>query len=363
MKALKTWLQNKDNKVHAAGVLVLAIIALGLALWVIKNPRAAKYELVSKTGSPKIIFVEYGEPANEKDYVKYFELKRNGHVTEDLSNYSVNVEAINHELVSFQLTQAQLELAKGNKKENLTFSDEQKKIINEKSNYKIDVFDKETKLAGVVITVLVIDTKAPEIEAVGYLETEVGTPINFSEVIKASDPIDGAIEVSVEGDVNFDLARTTDLKAVAIDKHGNKTESKFKLIVKEKEVAASTAEPESNTSSNTASSNSSTPGRATTHSNPSSSNSSQSGSSSNNVIVPSSPKPSEPVKPVEPTKPAEPSKPSEPEEDIPSGMLLYKDYGNFNACAAVIDEVSDRYIREWQNSICFSDGTLYYRPN
>lgn len=195
----------------------------------------------------------------------------------------------------------------------------------------------------------VVDTNDPIIENVNDQEIIEGE--DFIHDFKAHDIIDGELEVTIEGEYDVTTPGTYDLKAVASDKNNNKTAVDFKLIVTEKEVAVV---EELNTTLPNTGSNSETSTNKGTNSNTGSNNSGNS-SSGTKPVTPTKPvEPTKPVKPVEPTKPTEPNKGN-------GDWLEYKDYGSYEGCNAVLDEVSRSKVREWKQSMCDKDGTLVYK--
>lgn len=81
------------------------------------------------------------------------------------------------------------------------------------------------------------DTQIPEISGVKDIELELGEKPDFSH-ISAKDPVDGALDIVIEGEdsLDIDTEGTYDLIAVAVDKNNNKTSKDFKVVVKEKEI-------------------------------------------------------------------------------------------------------------------------------
>ena len=78
-----------------------------------------------------------------------------------------------------------------------------------------------------------IDEIAPTIKYKKTLSTTVGKKINLLKKVKATDNIDEKVEVSVEGDYDFNKVGTYKLKYVAVDSSNNRTEKDFTLKVKE----------------------------------------------------------------------------------------------------------------------------------
>lgn len=78
----------------------------------------------------------------------------------------------------------------------------------------------------------VVDTVVPIINGVQEMEVKFATQANF-EHIEASDPIDGALEVKIEGEYDIKKAGTYELSAQATDRHGNVSQEIFTLKVQE----------------------------------------------------------------------------------------------------------------------------------
>ena len=107
----------------------------------------------------------------------------------------------------------------------------------------------------------VADSQAPTITGIKDLEVVANESIKFDH-LKAHDPVDGEVEVVIQGLDQLDLseANTYTLTAVAVDKNKNKTEEKFKVTV----INEETEPNENNTHTSQGTHNS--PGNETTNS-------------------------------------------------------------------------------------------------
>lgn len=207
------------------------------------------------------------------------------------------------------------------------------------------------------------DTQMPVLEGVKDIKTEYGVIPDFTTLFKASDPVSGVLEVLIHGDVDYNTVGTYSMIAEAMDHNNNKTAQAFTITVTEEviepEVEVNDSTTSTNGDSNTAQSNTNGNTNNSTGNNSGSTNTG-SGNTGGNIVTPPVTTPPVITPPVTPPVVVPPA---EEENPPPSGMLLYHDYGTFQACAAVIDTVADEHWDVWQSSICFDDGTLFYRPN
>lgn len=190
------------------------------------------------------------------------------------------------------------------------------------------------------------DTHMPQFDAVANINTPFDVMPEFSDVIKASDLVDGELEVIITEDIDYTVSGVYQMKAGAMDKNDNVTLHEFTITVAEEIIIP---DPQENNSSG--SNNNNNTGNTGNSGNTGNNNSGNTSPGTGNTGGTQTPPVTPPVAP-----PIEENLP-------PAGMLLYKDYGNFQACAAAIDDVADAHWDVWLNSVCFDDGTLYYRPN
>ena len=362
MEKLKEWFSTKNGKI-ITGFVVVAVILSGITIAALLQNKSVDYQLeyVGKDNANKV--VEYGSSVKDEDITSKFVLKGNGELV-DTNKFTISVDSIKSDTVSYKMTDKQrLTMATADIIDLYEFhlANMNENGDGKPTKYEVKAFDGAKEIASSSFDVIVVDTVAPTIEPIEDIETEIGTPIEFTNKFKATDPVDGNIEVKVEGDVDYSVAGTTELKAVAIDKHGNKTELAFNVIVKDKE--AEEPLPETGNDGNTSSNNGGTSNGGTSNGSGSSNgggstnngNSSNSGGSNNgggNTTQPEKPKP------VEPTRPT-----YQPGDSLGGGLFFYKDYGTFEACDAVVFDVLTENAWEWASNICFSDGIMGYTKN
>ena len=95
------------------------------------------------------------------------------------------------------------------------------------------------KIRNYVYEIEIVDKEEPSIEYSDRLSTTVGTEINLLEGVKAIDNSNDNIEITVEGDYDFNKEGTYELYYVAKDSSGNTKKEKFILEVnKKKEVVS-----------------------------------------------------------------------------------------------------------------------------
>ena len=141
-------------------------------------------------------------------------------------------------------------------KKRLKINCDKSNFMNFIKNFKI-TYDSKEYLVEKNNTYTVKDTKKPEIEGVSDKEIFKGQDIDLKEGIKATDVVDGELDVTVEGQVNKDEVGEYPIKVIAKDKNGNETVQEFKVIVKEEEKIQSNQNKKTSTSSSSKSNNSS----------------------------------------------------------------------------------------------------------
>ncbi len=92
--------------------------------------------------------------------------------------------------------------------------------------YLVDNNEKEK-----TFTIKIVDTEAPTIEYTKELSTNVGTKIDLLKNVKASDNSKEEIQVTVEGEYDFNQEGTYKLKYVAKDSSNNQAEEEFTFKV------------------------------------------------------------------------------------------------------------------------------------
>lgn len=130
--------------------------------------------------------------------------------------------------------------------------------------YKMEDDEKE-----IIVKINIVDTISPTIEFEKELSTYLGTKIDLLKEVKATDNSEEEIEVTVEGDYDFNKVGTYTLKYVAVDSSGNKKEEEFVLKVTNKETTSSTSNNSNNdnNSSTSAANNSSSNNTSNNNSN------------------------------------------------------------------------------------------------
>ncbi|CAM4166047.1 hypothetical protein [Erysipelothrix aquatica] len=360
MEALKKWIRTKNGKI-ITGVVFVAVILSGITIAALLQNKSVDYQLEYAGKDNVNIVVEYGSSIKNEDITSKFVLKGNGELV-DTNKFTILVDSIKSDTVSYKMTDKQrLTMATADIFDLYEFH-----LANMNENgggkptkYEVKAFDGAKEIASTSFDVIVVDTVAPTIDPIEDIETEIGTPIEFTNKFKAKDPVDGDIEVKVEGDVDYSVAGKTELKAVATDKHGNKTELAFNVIVKDKEAEESL--PETGNNGNTSSNNggasndggSSNGGGSTSNGNSSNSGGTNSGgtnSGGGNITQPEKPKP------VEPTVPT-----YQPGDYVGDGLYFYRYYGTYESCAAVMQETLFSDVGEnWRSNMCASDGAMLY---
>ena len=129
------------------------------------------------------------------------------------------------------------------------------------------------------VNVTVSDTTAPEFvdfnETVTFVQ---GESTDLTQLFKTNDL--SAVEVTVEGNVDFNTAGTYPIKVTAKDEYENATEKDCSIVITEKEVAVETPNTSGGSSGGSSSSNSSS-GSSNSSTGSGSNNSSNTGGSSN----------------------------------------------------------------------------------
>lgn len=308
MNKIMKWLEPTKNRI-IFGVIVILVVVGGLAIWSISQPKAKEPIIVFKDS----MTVEYG-----------------AYTADTLDHTAFEPDTLVHQEHSIY--------------EELAFDEDftVKKSPQDGKNYfntmnvgvnKIIIFAKNDGIVkSFEFEYEVKDTRPPEFNTVANIDTPYNTVPNYADIIRASDIVDGELEITISGDIDYTVPGIYTLEASATDKNGNISKHAFTVSVKE-EVKEVVAEVPSSTNNN----------------------------SNNNASKPTTPnKPVE--KPTEPTKPVE--KPTEkPNEiDVPQGMKLFKDYGNFEGCNAVIRTELFNHIETWKNNFCDYDGKMFYTP-
>lgn len=339
MNNLKNIFKTKKNK--TIGIITVVIIIAGVSLGIY---------FATKKDMPVIVFnenivVEYGQKSfsndeetnqtiDEDDKVEKLPiLMPEDIIQKDKSNFdevSFNKIASSKEPMTLEFRF--IDTSEVGKHEGTLYA----RLVDEVKEFK---FEYEVK-----------DTHSPIIDGEDEVTLEHDESFDVTQY-SAYDIVDGELPITVlEGSGNIEDDKTV-MKLSATDKNNNETIKEVRVTILEKEIAVS--EDSSTTLPNTGS-NSGTPTDKDTNPNTGSNNSGNSGSGTKPVAPTKPVEPTKPVKPVEPTKPTEPNKGN-------GDWLEYKDYGSYEGCNAVLDEVSRSKVREWKQSMCDKDGTLVYK--
>ena len=185
----------------------------------------------------------------------------------------------------------------------------------------------------------VFDTIFPIIESDNEIVLSLNSEKEFRKLVIASDEVDGALEIEIDGGIDWSTPGSQELVVSATDKNGNSTKKEVVLkLVDESEQD----EDDSIVSNNNA-------------------------NGSNTVTKP---------KPQENPKPKPDPKPQEPIEDTSwkrhpkdflrfDGVKMYfhKNYGAFEGCHAVAEDLLIETAwngGNWSSTFCDWNGDLYY---
>lgn len=98
---------------------------------------------------------------------------------------------------------------------------------------KIKYLDKKQE-KDYTFKIFIVDTEKPIIEYQKEITTTEGTEIDLLKDVKATDNSKEELEVKVEGEYDFNIVGTYNLKYVVEDSSKNKTEEEFTLTITEK---------------------------------------------------------------------------------------------------------------------------------
>lgn len=334
MEKVKKWLEPSKNKAIASVLAIALIAAIGTGIY-----------FITKKDVPVIVFkenitLEYGqksfsddvtvEDSDEKETLEV--LNPEDLIIKDKSKYDeISFNKISNGNTPMTLEFRYVDTSEVGKHEGMLFA----RLGSELKEFKFE-YD-------------VIDTNNPIIENV--VDQDLIEGEEFEHDFKAHDIVDGDLEVIIEGEYDVTTPGTYDLKAVAVDKNNNKTEVDFKLNVSEKEVAIveepNTVLPSTGSNGGVSTDNGRKPNTG--------SNNNSSGANNGGYTT----KPVTPTKPVEPTKPVKPVEPTKPTDN--GGWKVFKDYGTFEGCRAVIDDVHAEHVWDWKQTMCDENGKLKYK--
>ena len=93
----------------------------------------------------------------------------------------------------------------------------------------------------------VVDNKIPVITGARDLETTVGSPLNLTDGITATDEQEGLLEVKCDTAIDFNVAGVYEVVFYAIDKNNNRAEAKITLTIKERLTTTTTTKKKTTT--------------------------------------------------------------------------------------------------------------------
>ncbi len=322
MKKIKEWLQVPKNKIITGVVAVLIIGGGGFGVWSITQ---SKKVIVPPLQIKEPLEFEYGQSNEKKMYglkkIELSDIVSNLEVydTVDFKSLNPTTKTLNDDFIIIDTSTV------GEHTSTIT--------VSYKGEYHQTSFPYK-----------VVDTHNPEFNTVMNIDTPYNTEPEYKDIIKATDIVDGELEVSISGEIDVTVAGIYDMEASATDKNGNTSKHAFKVTVQE-EVKEAVVEPTTPSNNNTSS------GGSSSSNNSSSGDSSQSGGGGGTTETP---------KPVEP--PVTPSRPDPYQVAKEIGMIFYKDYGNTDGCLAVMNSELDNHYREWKTNLCDDNGYMFYTP-
>lgn len=239
-------------------LLIIALIASGGFIYIKNNDKKLEQEAKEQ--------IENSITLEDKTYEYGTEIKVSDFNLKDGQKLYVNDTEITSE--SFKLDK---------------LGDNQVKITSELT-YK-DTFKKEHKISyEKKATYKVEDKTPPEITGNEDKTITVGDTIDVKANVKATDNVDGEVEVKVEGDVDTSKEGQYKVKYTAEDKSGNKTEKENTITVnkKQEEVKETTTNASSSKTTKGAKSSTSKKSNTSTKQNSGSSNKQSKSSSKSN---------------------------------------------------------------------------------
>lgn len=120
-----------------------------------------------------------------------------------------------------------------------------------KEDYKTFLNQDKTVEVKKEVIYTIEDTQKPIIEGVADKSIVVGETINLTEGIKASDIIDGELEIKIEGEVDTNTVGEYTVTIKAVDKNNNETVKQFIVKVEDKPVVKTTTKSSTTTKNNT----------------------------------------------------------------------------------------------------------------
>lgn len=182
----------------------------------------------------KVAILEYGQ--NLEEFEPILTLKQ-GEYALNFTKMSLN--GLDSSKITKNITSEEVNDLKNKTPEEVEAYFESKSLkAEETKEATVTVFDdKEEEIASTTFKYIVIDTELPKIEGTSEYTTEVGKVVDYKTGIKATDSVEGDLEIAYSGEVDYSKAGEYKVEAKAEDKNGNVVTQGITIIVKEKEVA------------------------------------------------------------------------------------------------------------------------------
>lgn len=171
-------------------------------------------------------FKDYAQPI---EYGTKMAVKTNDLALENLTNLLINQELL-YENTIIKITMDDLEITS----DQISYM-----VIGEHKITAELILDTATISHDWLINV--VDTKLPEITGANDRTIMVGDKIDLKNDIKATDVIDGDLEVTIDGTLNNNKVGVYQLIAKTADKNGNEVAVNFKVTVKAKTTTKSSS--------------------------------------------------------------------------------------------------------------------------
>lgn len=182
----------------------------------------------------KVAILEYGQ--NLEDFEPILTLKQG----EDALNFTkMSLNGLYSSQITLKITPEEANDLKNKTSEEVEAYFESKSLkAEETKEATVTVFDNnEKEIASTTLKYIVIDTELPKIDGTSDYTTEFGKEVDYKTGIKATDSVDGDLEIEYNGEVDFSKAGEYIVEAKAEDKNGNVVTIEITVTVKEKEVA------------------------------------------------------------------------------------------------------------------------------
>lgn len=182
----------------------------------------------------KVAILEYGQ--NLEEFEPILTLKQG----EDALNFTkMSLNGLDSSQITLKITPEEANNLKNKTSEEVEAYFESKSLkAEETKEATVTVFDdNEKEIASTTFKYIVIDTELPKIDGTSEYTTEVGKEVDYKTGIKATDSVDGDLEIEYNGEVDFSKVGEYKVEAKAEDKNGNVVTKEITVTVKEKEVA------------------------------------------------------------------------------------------------------------------------------